>query len=160
MRDKRKILIADDERVTREVLGKMLSGAGYEVIFAEDGKSAVQRASADKPDLVLMDGLMPKMHGFMACKAIKALAEPPRVIMLTGVYTKPTYKCEAQGAFEADGLLTKPVDTENLLCEIERQLNGAGGPDSDCLSVDFSLPGGGHLGAAPRRVPGHPTNCL
>jgi len=158
MSEKRKILIADDEPVTREVLGKMLTNAGYEVIFAEDGKSAVQKAGTEKPDLVLMDGLMPKMHGFLACKAIKALADPPSVIVLTGVYTKPTYKWEAQGEFGADGLLTKPVDVEVLLRTVEKQLSG--GPSVDRLSGGFDISGDAQVSTASGQVPGHSARVM
>ena len=154
MTKKMKILGADDERVTREVLGKMLTNAGYEVIFAEDGRTAVERASSETPDLVLMDGLMPKMHGFLACKAIKALPTPPRVIMLTGVYTKPTYKWEAKGDFDADGLLTKPIDCEALLAEVESQLSGTislDGSFDDSFGA-FEVSPNGHFGSV---RPGH-----
>src|ERR1043166_6376903 len=91
----RTILVADDDRMTREVIGAILLKAGHHVLFAEDGQSALQIATSQKPDLVLIDGLMPKMHGFLACKAIKELPEAPKVILLTAVYTKPSYKCEA-----------------------------------------------------------------
>ncbi|PYT03444.1 MAG: hypothetical protein DMF60_18345 [Acidobacteria bacterium] len=78
-----KILVADDDRVTRELLGGTLKNAGYEVLFAENGLDAVERASTEKPEVVLMDGLMPKMHGFVACKTIKELEDPPKVVLLT-----------------------------------------------------------------------------
>jgi two-component system alkaline phosphatase synthesis response regulator PhoP len=117
-----KILIADDDRVTRELLGGTLKSAGYEVLFAENGLDAVERASREKPDVVLMDGLMPKMHGFVACKTIKELEDPPKVVLLTGVYTKSTYKWEAKGTYLADGYLSKPFDRELLLALIEKLL--------------------------------------
>jgi DNA-binding response OmpR family regulator len=91
-------------------------------VFAEDGKSAVEKASTEKPDLVFIDGLMPKMHGFLACKAIKELDAPPKVILLTGIYTKPAYKWEAKGTFGADDLLKKPSSPEELLACIEKHL--------------------------------------
>jgi two-component system alkaline phosphatase synthesis response regulator PhoP len=144
---KQKILIADDEPVARKFLASVLTNAGYELVFAEDGKSAIQKASSEKPDLVLMDGLMPKMHGFLACKAIKQLKDPPRVILLTGVYTKPTYRWEAQGEFGADGLLTKPVDNEVLISEIERQLGrhrDSSVLDSDDVESIIFSSGDGH----------------
>ena len=118
----RKVLVADDDRVTREIIGGILTRAGHEVVFAEDGKSAVEKTSTEKPDLVFIDGLMPKMHGFLACKAIKELDTPPKVILLTGIYTKPAYKWEAKGSFGADDLLTKPSSPEELLACIEKHL--------------------------------------
>src|SRR5712692_7468262 len=77
----RRILVADDDAAVRETLRRILVGAGYEVVFAEDGKSVVEKASTYEPDLVLVDGLMPKLHGFLACKAIKELDAPPKVIL-------------------------------------------------------------------------------
>lgn len=117
-----KILVADDDRVTRELLGGTLKNAGYEVLFAENGLDAVERASTEKPEVVLMDGLMPKMHGFVACKTIKELEDPPKVVLLTGIYTKATYKWEAKGTYLADGFLSKPFDKDVLLALIEKLL--------------------------------------
>lgn len=122
MGEQRKILVADDDRITREIIGAILTRAGHEVIFAEDGKSAVELAASERPDLVFIDGLMPKMHGFLACKAIKELESPPKVIVLTGVYTKVSYKYEAKGSFGADDLLKKPCGPDELLACLEKHL--------------------------------------
>ena len=65
------------------------------------------------------------MHGFLACKAIKELDAPPKVILLTGIYTKPAYKWEAKGTFGADDLLRKPSSPEELLACIEKHLPSA-----------------------------------
>jgi CheY-like chemotaxis protein len=70
-----------------------------------------------------MDGLMPKMHGFLACKTIKELENPPKVLLLTGIYTKPAYKWEAKGQYHADGLLSKPFDKLSLLALIKTLLS-------------------------------------
>jgi len=118
----KKILVADDDRLMRELLRVILSKAGYELSFAEDGQTALEMATADKPDLVLSDGLLPKLHGFEACKAIKALENPPKVVLLTGVYTKPIYKWQIMKDYGADAVLNKPVDYVQLLACIERQL--------------------------------------
>ena len=120
----RKILVADDDRITREIIGAILIRAGHEVVFAEDGKSAVELALSERPDLVFIDGLMPKMHGFLACKAIKELEWAPKVVLLTGIYTNPTYKWEAKGAFNADDLLKKPATRDQLVACIEKHLPG------------------------------------
>ncbi len=117
----RKILVADDDRITRDIIGAILIKAGYEVVFAEDGTSALELAASEKPDLVLIDGLMPRMHGFLACKAIKELDSPPKVVVLTGVYTKVSYKHEAM-EFGADDLLTKPCGPEELLACLDKHL--------------------------------------
>ena len=118
----RKILVADDSLIIREMLRMMLAPEGYQIIFAEDGQKAVEMAASEKPDLVIADGLMPKLHGFLACKAIKELENAPRVVLLTGVYTKPTYKWEVKKNYGADDLLTKPVKHAELIECVTRQL--------------------------------------
>jgi DNA-binding response OmpR family regulator len=120
-----KILVAEDSKVTREMLRMLLAREGYNVVFAEDGEQAVELALTEKPDLVLSDGLLPKMHGFLACKAIKSVPMPPKVVLLTGVYTKPNYKWEAKLDFGADDLLVKPFKPEELLACIRKHLNEA-----------------------------------
>ena len=119
----RKILVADDSAIIREMLKMMLATEGYQVIFAEDGQRAVEMAATEKPDLVIADGLMPKLHGFLACKAIKELEDAPRVILLTGVYTKPSYKWEVKKDYGADDLLIKPIKHEELVECVKRQLD-------------------------------------
>lgn len=135
-----KLLVADDERLIREFLGRILIGAGYVVTFAEDGKSAVEKAATEKPDLVLMDGLMPKLHGFLACKAIKELDKPPKVVMFTGVYTKPTYRSEARNYYLADGILTKPIDKGALLAEIAKHLPGGASREGEPSGFNIVWP--------------------
>lgn len=119
----KRILVADDDPPLRKVLGKILTDAGYDVVLAEDGQSAVEKASSEKPDLVIADGLMPKLHGFLACKAIKELPSPPKVIMLTAVYTKKNYRWEVREKYRADDFLTKPFELAELLACIEKHLS-------------------------------------
>jgi DNA-binding response OmpR family regulator len=121
-----KILIADDHPPLRKILKDVLTLAGYEVIIAEDGIEAVEKAKSEQPDLVITDGLMPKLHGFLVCKEVKKLNPPPKVIVLTAVYTKPTYKLEAKKNYGADELITKPFKTVDLLYAIEQQLASSG----------------------------------
>jgi CheY-like chemotaxis protein len=117
-----KILVAEDDGPLRKTIGKILDMAGYEVTLVEDGKSAVTRAAAEKPDLIITDALMPGLHGFLVCKTVKGFSPAPRVIMLTAVYTKPGYKWEARDKYGADDLLTKPFKVPELLSAIEQQL--------------------------------------
>jgi CheY-like chemotaxis protein len=118
----KKILIADDDPPLRKVLGKILTDAGYDVVLAEDGESAVEKAASERPHLVITDGLMPKMHGFLVCKAIKQMESPPKVILLTAVYTKRNYKWEVREQYGADDFLTKPFELSELLACIEKHL--------------------------------------
>jgi DNA-binding response OmpR family regulator len=136
MGTQRKILVADDSNIIREMLRMILTKAGYLVVFAEDGKEAVDKTISEKPDLVITDGLLPKMHGFLACKAIKELEQAPKVILLTGVYTKPTYRWEVRRDYGADDLLIKPVEPARLLACIEKHLGEA--PDTEVAFQEAS----------------------
>jgi DNA-binding response OmpR family regulator len=68
-----KILIAEDERDIRDLVAFSLKFGGFDVVQAANGAEAVDRAQAEMPDLILMDVRMPKMTGYEACKALKAI---------------------------------------------------------------------------------------
>ena len=70
-----KILIAEDERDIRDLIAFSLRYGGFEVVEASNGAEAVERALAEKPDLILMDVRMPKMTGYEACKQLKSIDE-------------------------------------------------------------------------------------
>jgi len=75
-----KILIAEDERDIRELVGFSLRGlGGFDVIQAANGVEAVERATAERPDLILMDVRMPKMTGYEACKKLKESDETKNI---------------------------------------------------------------------------------
>src|SRR5687767_7292743 len=115
MAAKRKILVVDDDMMLQEMFKIILEQADYEVIVASDGVSGVASCTYERPDLVIIDGLMPRMHGFLACKAIKKLEHAPKVIFLTGIYTRPQYRLEAKYGYNADEFLTKPMSRGDLL---------------------------------------------
>ncbi|MGC2424799.1 MAG: response regulator [Nitrospirota bacterium] len=79
-----KILVVDDEQDIVKVLSKILELAGYEVISAYNGTEAVQYVKEDKPDLVLLDYMMPDITGLEALQQIKTFSEEVYVIMVTG----------------------------------------------------------------------------
>jgi CheY-like chemotaxis protein len=111
----KKILIADDEPSVRSLVKKLL-GKGCTVIEANDGKEAVNMALNEKPDLILMDILMPKMDGLTACYTIKAneaTKEIP-VIMLTAVDYELNKKL-SQDIMGAHGYITKPFSAGQLM---------------------------------------------
>ena len=73
-----KILIAEDEPDIRELVAFTLRFAGHEVVAGANGEEAVQLASQEMPDLILMDVRMPRMTGYDACRAMKARPVPKR----------------------------------------------------------------------------------
>ena len=68
---KGRILLIDDDRVTLTMLEMILSRHGYQTLSARDGETGFALASSEKPDIVISDMLIPKMHGFDLCKKIK-----------------------------------------------------------------------------------------
>ena len=111
---KKKILIADDEPHIRLLVSSML-GKDYTVLKASDGQEAIDIACKQKPDLILMDILMPREDGFTACHAIKTdeATKAIPVVMLTGIGYKLNKKLSRQ--IGADGYITKPFSLQDLL---------------------------------------------
>lgn len=66
-----KILVAEDERDIRELIGFSLRFADFEVVLTQNGEEAIERASLENPDLILLDVRMPKMSGYEACRRLK-----------------------------------------------------------------------------------------
>ena len=116
---KKKILIADDEPNIRILVSSML-GKDYTVIEASDGEEAIDVAHNQKPDFILMDILMPKVDGYIACHAIKTdpATKAIPVVMLTAVgYELNKRLAEEVGA---DGYITKPFSSQDLLDTVDR----------------------------------------
>jgi two-component system alkaline phosphatase synthesis response regulator PhoP len=119
---KQTILVVDDNRDNIEILRAFLESRGYVVAEAPDGRSALARLDELKPDLVLLDVMMPGMDGWQVCRTIKNHPElgTTKVVMVT-----------AKGAFEdkldglrsgADDYVVKPVDFKELLEKVQRNL--------------------------------------
>lgn len=114
----RKILIADDEANMRWVLERALSKAGYEVETAEDGQLALERALAERPDLVLLDLKMPKLDGLSVLRRLKEHYPDLLIIMMTAHGSAAT-AIEAMKAGAHDYLM-KPFDMEELLITVSK----------------------------------------
>lgn len=111
--DKKKILIADDETGIRLTLGRILD-KDYVVLEATNGEEAVEIAKVQKPDLILMDLIMPKMDGYAACSQIKA-DEATRgipVVILTAIGNELNKKFATE--MGAEGYITKPFNIQEL----------------------------------------------
>ncbi len=121
-----KILIAEDEPDIRELVAFMLRFAGYEVVAASNGEEAVQAATRDIPDLVLMDVRMPRMTGYDACKLMKAdptLHDVPVVFL-----SAKGQESEIQSGLEAgaEEYLLKPFSPDELTNRVRAILSKFG----------------------------------
>ena len=118
-----KILIADDDRDLRELIGFTLTQAGYLVMKSGDGPSAVQTFENESPDLVVLDINMPGMSGFQVCEAIRKRSRVPVIMLTVRGEEEDLVRALELGA---DDYLTKPFSPRTLLARIKALLRRAG----------------------------------
>ena len=114
----RKILIVDDSPTERHVLNDMLTKAGYEVVASDNGEDAILKARQARPDLILMDVVMPGLNGFQATRAISRHPDTRNIpIILFTSKSQETDKIWGmrQGARD---YVVKPVNRDELLAKI------------------------------------------
>ena len=117
------VLIVEDDRNIQELLQLYLEKEGYAVTVASDGGQGLAKFRAIKPDLVLLDVMMPVMDGWAVCKAIRADSQTP-IIMLTA---KGETDDKVTGLKSgADDYVTKPFEMKELLARVEAVLRRTG----------------------------------
>jgi DNA-binding response OmpR family regulator len=115
-----RILIVEDELPMRTALEDVLLGEGYRVLTAPEGESGLRRAIEEKPDLILLDIMMPKLDGFAVCAELRRLDNPVPILMLTA---KGQVEDRVTGLDAgADDYLVKPFSTEELLARVRALL--------------------------------------
>jgi len=111
--------VADDDRITREILTTILRGFGYEVEVVEDGQLAVERVAHGGIDLVLLDIMMPRLSGLDACRMLKGRAtESFLPVVLVTVKTDTQSRVEGLKT-GADDYICKPFDEREILARID-----------------------------------------
>ena len=113
------ILLVEDNEMNRDMLTRRLQKRNYQVTTADNGGLAVEKAFADKPDLILMDMELPIKDGWTACKEIKEKLDTPIIALTAHALSVDREKAFAAGC---DDYATKPIDFPALLQAIERQL--------------------------------------
>lgn len=115
-----RILIIEDEAPMRTALADVLEGEGYRALVAPDGEIGLQKAVDEKPDLILLDVMMPKLDGFAVCAELRRLGHVTPVLMLTA---KGQIEDRVNGLdVGADDYLVKPFSTEELLARVRALL--------------------------------------
>lgn len=119
---KNRILIVDDNAANRELLEAHLLGLDCELDFAEDGEQTMVRVAENKPDLILLDVMMPRLSGFEVCKQLKSNAETNNIMIL--MVTALNELGDIERAIEAgtNDFLSKPVSKAELLKRVENML--------------------------------------
>lgn len=118
------VLVVDDDPLQRAFLERTLAASGFRVLTAGDGQAAIDAAAALRPDVIVLDVMMPRMNGYQACRALRrapATASVP-IILLTSK-SEPTDQLWAREV-GADAFLNKPVELEELVVTL-RRLAGA-----------------------------------
>ena len=122
-----RILVIDDDPLFVEATKTILESKDYQVLTASDGDIGLRKVREEKPDLVLLDIIMPTQDGFQVCEEIKKdpqLTDIP-VVMLTSFAQKKgetDIPVSAGLELEAEGYIDKPVDPEELLRYVEKML--------------------------------------
>lgn len=120
----RKILIVEDNQDSRELVVKVLKNKGYQTIEAADGEEALEKASAEKPDLILLDISIPKIDGYEVAKRLKSdeeLKDIP-IVALTAHAMKGDREKVIVAGFE--GYISKPINVRELPDQVRSYLRG------------------------------------
>jgi len=120
----KKILVVDDNQDSRELVVKVLKNKGYEMVEATDGEEALERAVAEKPDLILLDISIPKLNGYEVARILKGKEEFKNVPIVA--LTAHAMKGDRAKALEAgcEGYISKPINVRELPAQIKSFLRG------------------------------------
>ena len=117
-----RILIADDNPQGLELLEAYLSGTGYAVETATDGEETLRKVGAFRPDLILLDIMMPKISGFEVCKRLKADPATQNIVVLMVTALDQPHDIDKAVEAGTNDFLTKPINKTELLLRIKAAL--------------------------------------
>ena len=113
-----KVLLVDDSGLARRSARRILEGAGYQVVEAEDGMAAIEQYFVEKPDVVLLDLVMKGMYGLEVLSKLREMDPDARVVVLSAdIQTSSREMVQAAGAA---GFLNKPADAQQMLDVVAR----------------------------------------
>lgn len=123
--DKKRILIVDDEKDLVETVAFRLQANGYEVISAYDGQEGLDKAKKEKPDLIILDLMLPKIDGYKVCRMLKFDEKYKKIpiILFTACVQEEDKKLGQDVG--ADSYMTKPFEPQALLTQIKELLKEA-----------------------------------
>ena len=121
----RRILLVEDNELNRDLLSRRLQGRGYDIAVANDGVQAVQAATRDRPELILMDMSLPEMDGWEATRQLKAQPGTRAIPVIALTAHAMAGDRERALAAGCDEFETKPVELERLLAKMQALLGAA-----------------------------------
>jgi CheY-like chemotaxis protein len=116
---RKRILLVDDSKTVLLVERMILARGEYDVLTAGDGEEGIAKARAERPDLILMDVVMPRMDGFEACRRLRADAETRRIPIILVTTRGEAPNVEQGYASGASEYVTKPIDGLELLTKVK-----------------------------------------
>jgi len=121
----KKVLLVDYDAQSLEKLSELMQTQKVQILKAADGQAAYDIFQAEKPDLVVLEAFLPKIHGFDLTKKIihDSRGRVP-VVIITGLYRGPHYRHEALASFGAAEYFEKPLDDEKFLATMAQLLHG------------------------------------
>ena len=119
----KKLLVVDDEELVRKMVTLWFEREGFSVIAADNGTDGLRLAIQEKPDVVLLDIMMPGLHGFEVCKKIREHPQLSKTIVI--MTSARSYKPDLEKAKElgADDFVIKPSDSADLLNTVNKHLS-------------------------------------
>ena len=126
-----KILVAEDERDIRDLIAFTLQFAGFEVVLAANGADAVELASRERPDLILLDVRMPKMTGYQTCEVLKSMPEMSSIPIV--FLSAKGQESEIQQGLDVGAVdyILKPFAPDDLTRQVQRILEEFGPLSAD-----------------------------
>lgn len=123
---RRRVLLVDDNAQNLELLEAFLAEMDVEVSFASDGVAALEKASAERPDLIILDIMMPRVSGYQACERLRADPALRTIPVLVVTALGEVNDVERAMDAGADDFLTKPVNRAELLVRVKALLDRGG----------------------------------
>ncbi len=120
--DKKKILLVEDERDMAYAVTLQLEAAGYSVVNAYDGYVGFEKAKSERPDLIILDLMLPKIEGYKVCRMLKFDEEYRKIPVIIFTARAQEADKEMSKTVGADAYITKPFDSEVLLSKVEELL--------------------------------------
>jgi DNA-binding response OmpR family regulator len=118
MSDKKKILVVDDSKTALFMVMTILKKERYTLVTASDGQQAVEMAPVEKPDLILMDVVMPRKTGFEACRELKQREDTKRIPIILVTTRGEGLNVETGYESGCNDYITKPVNAQELLAKV------------------------------------------
>ncbi|MDB4974471.1 MAG: Phosphate regulon transcriptional regulatory protein PhoB [Myxococcaceae bacterium] len=146
---KGRILVVDDSDDIRRLLARVFREREYEVIESATGLDALQKVRECAPDLLVLDAMLPDVHGFDVCRRIKGSRRYGHipVVMLSAVYRGWRFAEDLRRSYGVDAFMEKPFRIGEVVAAVERALSGGGPPSQPPEEAEVSGPAGEQLKA-------------